>query len=945
MLPLLLLPLALAKPIDYQIINFYDDPSDCDEKEARFGQCLELTKLLPLAEIPTSLKRGVSTSYSYMWEELAHRWSDQGIVAIMNGAGYPMPAEQWVKTRLDGISFTHPPIDHLLSEPDTFKALYPPVKMLPPSEPETLVRIGGRFVKRLGYDNKPHPYEIMNADRQSSAPFYEQLYPFDPQFDIEANNAPYLKFEAPIFVRSKAERGTPQKPLDLIASAHASATKEFDKTISSISGQIVRYAANEYTKNHMRILGALSLMNVPPEGQLTDNTNHTGRIVAASLGGTDSDDRPAQRLSSRAPERSFAIEVALLPVPVVDKWITKLASRVTLDREALQVIVQFSDINIQPNTPPLPSMEDASLWIYTAIDAKADPNQELIRLKRAYLYYLLTTIKEDIEKTDQRDIQIILDHFSDSLGIALKEKSVPFAPAAMTEETEKKWKSVLGDHGIDPTPYPQNRGLVDPLAICTTKDGQEALAEETIKPIHVDLLLMAPKSLKTVEEVLWHNQDKVPFVMIDNPAKTKPSLTQISKLSSGEILYRVRWTVWSGWHLLWDFDISEGPEMKLIGKTSAFCDDMLLTTAEIAPALVRASLLENFLPTTPASIPTILKAQKEKLLNPEEEKNKDEETPLMEIKRTTLQPLHQKATDENYLLFVIESDPTSHLGIMKDRSFPTPYQRTVSNRIWHNSWVRMMSPEKSLLALPKRSPLQSAESTTLLTQWAASSTTDWLVDFGGGISPLHEENENGDSTQIDTINATEWGTLEIGTTRVQWLSTAPRKGWDLSLKMLLDFNPTRLFASNYTFTEKFGLQGEFMAGYRVMPAPNLTSKRLNVWGPASMQSKPHLSRTQYGIRGGILFGNGFERIPIMLCTEAWWAFSANVGIRANKSILPYRPNLLLSPYLRAEVGFDHTNQAPYRGYSVSAGFRSHLRLNAEPKQMKKLIEQNVPTPE
>ena len=57
--------------------------------------------------------------------------------------------------------------------------------------------IRGNFVG-LGYDGRPHPYDIMDADRQSSAPFYEQLYPFDPKPMEEDRTPPIKKLEKEI---------------------------------------------------------------------------------------------------------------------------------------------------------------------------------------------------------------------------------------------------------------------------------------------------------------------------------------------------------------------------------------------------------------------------------------------------------------------------------------------------------------------------------------------------------------------------------------------------------------------------------------------------------------------------------------------------------------------------------------------------------------------------
>src|SRR5205814_1886644 len=70
-------------------------------------------------------------------------------------------------------------------------------------------------------------------------------------------------------------------------------------------------------------------------------------------------------------------------------------------------------------------------------------------------------------------------------------------------------------------------------------------------PVDLDLIVAAPTGATAPAEVLWPQRQKLPFLMLDQPALTSPELTALVDLPDGQTLYRIHWRVWSGWHLFW----------------------------------------------------------------------------------------------------------------------------------------------------------------------------------------------------------------------------------------------------------------------------------------------------------------------------------------------------------------------------------------------------------
>ena len=96
------------------------------------------------------------------------------------------------------------------------------------------------------------------------------------------------------------------------------------------------------------------------------------------------------------------------------------------------------------------------------------------------------------------------------------------------------------------------------------------------------------------------SRNQIHLFSLDNPEANKASVQRLVGLPDGQALYRARWTIWSGWHLMWGVEQFSGQE-RLVLRTAAICDDMVLSPPDLVPSVVRAGLLhDEFYPTKPA---------------------------------------------------------------------------------------------------------------------------------------------------------------------------------------------------------------------------------------------------------------------------------------------------------------------------------------------------------
>ena len=80
-------------------------------------------------------------------------------------------------------------------------------------------------------------------------------------------------------------------------------------------------------------------------------------------------------------------------------------------------------------------------------------------------------------------------------------------------------------------------------------------------------------------------------------------------------------------------------------------------------------------------------------------------------------------------------------------------------------------------------------------------------------------------------------------------------------------------------------------------------KRGVPWGADKPDGSSSLGRSQYGIHGGMVFGPGFNGLEADAIAEAWMGWSIRRNSAAIASWTPYRPKMVLGPYVRGLYGF------------------------------------------
>ena len=116
------------------------------------------------------------------------------------------------------------------------------------------------------------------------------------------------------------------------------------------------------------------------------------------------------------------------------------------------------------------------------------------------------------------------------------------------------------------------------------------MAEPVFKRISVEALLVADAKAAP-DQALWESRAALPFLWVDDPTKSRPVVTQLVQLGDGLAIYKARWELWAGWHLLWGVS-GDGDKMTLSGYASAICEDMVLTPPALVATLVRGGLLD-----------------------------------------------------------------------------------------------------------------------------------------------------------------------------------------------------------------------------------------------------------------------------------------------------------------------------------------------------------------
>lgn len=631
-------------PLD--VVAFEDLPGspDCHPVDARYGRCTELVRFLAspwsgvsedteLAAIDKARLRAISKASFRLWEDLAVQWTaDRSVLtATLLADGIerpPRPEDQWEALRTGDFSVSLPeraawrgPAAWGVGTSVAGAMGWRSTRSLQPeglSPVPELVLLRGRFAERLGYDGRPHDYELMDADPDSAGPFFEQLYPYRRGRELEeGDTVPLRAFDLPDDLPRRLATGG-DEALDAtlggtrlreagMGAISQQAHIRFEVFARRLGVQISQFALEDHTLNQMRVLASVTAMRQPP-GSLEARTGRTRDLVAAALGQTD-DPGAVDALTDPgvfALQGGFELRFEALPGPVVEEWMgTLLPSDLTgeaflieVDREARAFLGEL----LRPGARRLPSLEREELaaWTREALVPGADRERFVIELQRLGLALMVSQLPA--EERDRVETWILLDHVEQDLASNLDETGeIVLSPGELAELSAASWASVLQRHGHRSAFLEQGLGAVDPTAICTTRDGRQALSEPVVRAVSLDVLVVAPDELARAEEVLWNARAELPFLLVDDPSRTRPELARMVGLPGGEALYRLRWRVWSGWHLFWDEQPLGDGTSRLALRTGAVCADTVLAPPRLVPTLVRAGLLEGELrPSTAA---------------------------------------------------------------------------------------------------------------------------------------------------------------------------------------------------------------------------------------------------------------------------------------------------------------------------------------------------------
>ena len=618
-----------------------DDTANCDPVEARYGRCIEeavfaeRSMLFPADQPAThALLRNTSDLYASTLEDFTYRWAQKEdvLTATLQASGFlalPEPARTWDAAQVgDGLRYALPETAAWLPAAVWTTELAPGVQLAPgqifrqvrqraqPGDDASapLVLLAGRFALRLGFDGRPHDYDLMDAHPASSGPFLEQLYPSDKRG---------ASSELGALSRFAGSKGNDTRPVigsggyaDVSALAH----REFDLFSRMVTAKIARFALQDYTENQIRVFAAITGMREPPARGGSGN-GRTRDLVAAAIYQTDTD----AAIESRTNERVFAIAGGVrlryeyLPQEVVLDWLDTLQRREgsspALVARIEAALREYLGDNAVRSAPLVDyTEEDLSKWLVRTLLPGMDPNPVQIHVQRIALKTLVSAgtdgadaaqLRREQAQRDQDETWLLIDHAHHAMVQNLDDtsgKRVP--PADVATMATSEWKNTLSLHGYRASPLQQGLGAVDPTAICTTRDGRDALAEPVFGAVDLDLLVSAPAGLTDAADVLWESEHPLPFVGIDDMLVTKPALDVLVGLPRNEqgprSLYRVRWKVWTGWHLAWGVEEGADGASVLQARTTAICDDTVLAPPALVPTLARAALLEGeYRPTTP----------------------------------------------------------------------------------------------------------------------------------------------------------------------------------------------------------------------------------------------------------------------------------------------------------------------------------------------------------
>ena len=605
----------------------------------------------------TARARSTSDLNAWMWEDLTWQFGDpespasEHLVAL--GATGPLPlATHWDAARIglkEGeetrrqVTVSLPEASTALPETawqGTDTSMFAAVRHNLPegaAQPPETVLLSGRFAERLGSDNRRlrcdgFDCNVLDADPEYSGPFYEQMYPVrqDRVGDV-GRPQPLAEFEFPTGLREAgAKGGEPegawrgaalarvQLEEDSMRALEYGAGERFLEFSRLLSSRIAEYGMVDHTTNQMRVFAALTALRYPP-GALESSTGITRDLVAAAIGQTDDESVADARVARDrlAFDGGFAIKYDQLPDTLVREWLEALLAAgdardateawpppawwADFDRELNRNFEELRRVGTArlPAVPRTLALPDIDQWVrenmQEGLAVRAYSHQVQARALSRLVDLVPSGAAADSSwSRDRMETWLLLDHLHQSLASTFDATPGARAtPSDLAGSAAEQWSGTLAKHQVASTPIEQGLNAVDPTAACTTLDGRDALTEPSFGAVNIDILLAAKDGAADAESVLWERRASVPFLAMDQPAVTRPVLDRMVGLPGGRALYRVRWSVWTGWHLLWDrVPLAEGGARAAL-RFTAFCDDMVMAPPAEVATVVRAALLHG----------------------------------------------------------------------------------------------------------------------------------------------------------------------------------------------------------------------------------------------------------------------------------------------------------------------------------------------------------------
>jgi hypothetical protein len=669
--------IAEAEKTPHIITVGFEDVSDedCHPNIARYGRCVEEVRFVDLqpawdSEVePTVIHRAewknTAEAYAEIWDDIAHRWTANvdPLTIYLRGRDVerlPVPKQQWEATARSGeekdVSVYSLPrsstwldasrwIDQRIhADPRTLsptalvtptEAFFPMVRTkkadgLVPSAPFIVLK--GRFAARLAVDNRRHPFDLMDGDPESAGPLFEQMYPYqrglasdavDDESEVPLDN--FIVNEALkqptatdlVSLRTENFRDSLLLPGDDLFKIYDFANQQFERFYRLIGVQILRFAREEYTPTHIRVLTALMAMESPPN-EAGEGFLGADALVAASKGQLDEFDAGVVQFRGFASSRGFAINFVELPRELVERHIVTFNEWNNPNEDFKWALLVEIISNLEEHLRPgmrenpkayaLARLDDQYIDDWIQNNSFPGRTQTVQRFfKRVALDLLVSRL--DKQERERVETGILLDHMNLAIRRSFGGKdAAPLTPTNLDERAGEQWLEVLGLHGMYPNGIPDRPGIVNPLAICTTLDRVAALEEPVFRKVDLDVLVVGPgwfaRSPDTAADLLWEVREQVPFIMVDDPSKNPPQIDPLFQLPGDRAVYRIRWQVWSGWHLFWAVEPLDGADpnapRRIALRSAAICDDMVLSAPDLVPTLARAALLDGeFRPPVP----------------------------------------------------------------------------------------------------------------------------------------------------------------------------------------------------------------------------------------------------------------------------------------------------------------------------------------------------------